>query len=166
MTEPQELRFPPSGGIPNNPVLPVVLMRQAVLGSAADICARMERNGWTGTWVWSVFDYHHYHPDAHEALVVASGEATLLLGGPDGEEVTLRAGDAVILPAGTGHKRLSQSEDFRICGAYPPGQSDYTTLRAEAQAPDAPDQIAAVALPATDPVHGSEGPLLRLWSAG
>ena len=34
-----------------------------------------------GTWTWTVYDFHHYHSTAHEALVVATGEAVLMLGG-------------------------------------------------------------------------------------
>jgi len=152
---------------PNNPTLPVVIHRAVLAGRTSQaVCVAMEANGWGGTWVWTVFDYHHYHPDAHEALTVASGEARLRLGGPgpEGEDVDVAAGDCLILPAGTGHCRLSQSDDFRICGAYPPGQQDFTTRRAGPDAGRDASVIAAVALPETDPIFGRDGPLPRLWA--
>lgn len=161
---PQTLCFGPAPGVPNNPHLPVLIYPDAMSGEADAICRRIERNGWRGIWVWTVFDFHHYHPDAHEVLIVASGEARVLLGGETGTALTLHRGDAVVLPAGTGHKRLSQSPDFRICGAYPPGQTEFRTLRPDDPAPEAAGWIAATPLPAADPVTGGRGPLLDLWA--
>ena len=137
--------FAASATVPNNPLLPVVILRGAFAPAPSDeVIARMAANGWGGAWACTVFDYHHYHPDAHEALAVASG-------------------DCLVLPAGTGHCRLSQSRDFRICGAYPPGQEVFITRQANAQAgADAP-LIAQVPLPQTDPIHGADGPLVRIW---
>lgn len=162
----QTLELPRNGDIPNNPDLPVMLMKGAVdpgIGPSA-IRDLLERNGWGGTWEYTVFDYHHYHPNAHEALVVARGWADLTLGGPGAETLRVEAGDAVVLPAGTGHCRTGASPDFTVCGAYPPGQESYDTLRAgEAWPDDLTDRIAGVALPATDPVHGPDGALMRAW---
>lgn len=39
-----------------------------------------------------------------------------------GFELTMTAGHALVLPAGTGHKKLRFSADFWIIGAYPQGQ--------------------------------------------
>lgn len=156
--------FPPGETIPNNPALPVVVLRQAFAPAPpGEVCAMLERNGWVGTWVSSVFDYHHYHPDAHEALAVAQGTARIQLGGPGGEAFDVRAGDCLVLPAGTGHCRLSQSDDFRICGAYPPGQEGYTISHAGPQAARDAAVVAAVPLPNSDPILGGEGPLPGLW---
>ena len=161
-----ETRLYGPGAVPNNPRLPVMLARGALSGPTHDraIHALYRANGWGGAWTWTVFDYHHYHPNAHEALAVASGEAVLMLGGPEGEEVPVAAGDLLVLPAGTGHRRLSASADFAVCGGYPPGQEDYETLRADEPAEDAATRIAAVGLPETDPFWGRDGPLIRLWS--
>ena len=79
----RELRFAGDGTVPNNPDLPVLLMRGAIApgASAEAVAARLEASGWGGTWVWRVFPYHYYHPNAHEALAVAAGRAELMLGG-------------------------------------------------------------------------------------
>ena len=172
----ETLEFRAHGWVPNSR-LPVMLIRGA-LGRPADdkeVHALYRANGWGGTWTWSVYDFHHYHSTAHEALAVASGEARLMLGGPKGQEVTVRAGDLAVLPAGTGHKRLAASPDFAVCGAYPPGQKAdllregdadrAESDRAESDRAEAEGRIAAVPLPPTDPFYGAEGPLLRLWQA-
>ena len=159
-------RFADDGRVPNNPTLPVVLMRGAFAAgaSANAVRARLEASGWGGTWLWQVFSYHHYHPNAHEALAVVAGEAVLMLGGEEGERVSLTAGDVVVLPAGTGHCQIEASADFEVCGAYPPGQEDFETVRAEGPHGDEVlTRIASVARPATDPAYGAGGPLLDLW---
>ena len=59
------LRFADDGTVPNNPVLPMLLMRGAIAPGASPeaIAVRLEASGWGGTWVWRVFPYHHYHPE-------------------------------------------------------------------------------------------------------
>ncbi|QDL91907.1 cupin domain-containing protein [Paroceanicella profunda] len=161
------LWFGDDGVIPNNPRLPVVLLRAALPADAgaAHVRSIHQRNGWGGNWAYTVFDYHHWHPDAHEVLSVSRGAAELMLGGPQGDRLELRAGDTLVLPAGTGHCRLSASADFEVCGAYPPGQEHYTTRRNRpADRRDGPEQIARVPLPDRDPVFGDAGPLTRAWS--
>lgn len=165
-TQAQRIHFGDGGSVPNNPNLPVVLVRGALTGhSASAIRSQFEAKGWTGTWTYVVFDYHHYHPDAHEALCVASGWADIMLGGPQGETVRLEAGDLVVLPAGTGHCRVASSDDFAICGCYPPGQQNYSVLRAQHGARASHGAtIAKVPLPKTDPVFGPDGPLMEAWT--
>jgi uncharacterized protein YjlB len=159
----EKLRFPAGDSIPNNPTLPALAYRGALSG---DVEQTFLDNGWRGTWHSSVFPFHHFHSTSHEALGVESGHAVLALGGPQGEEVEVSAGDALVLPAGTGHKRVSASDDFQVVGAYPPGQEDYDLLRGDpAELEQAVANIERVELPRTDPVGGDDGPLLAAWGA-
>ncbi|MFL6586412.1 MAG: hypothetical protein ACJ8GV_05950 [Luteimonas sp.] len=67
--------------------------------------------------------------------------------------MTLEAGDALLLPVGTGHRGLNADAAFRAVGAYPRGQ-DWDLERA---APDAATRARIHGLPAPpcDPVDGA-----------
>lgn len=171
------LLLPPSEGWPNNPRLPVLIYRGAMAtfsrtsGSpgnldTAAVARHLEGNRWGGIWENGVFSYHHLHSNAHEIIVVCEGQATLQLGGPEGPLVRVQAGDAVILPSGTGHRNAGSSPDFRVVGAYPVGQEDFDLLRgiASGEWEATRQRIAAVPLPEADPIHGAAGPLLKHWS--
>lgn len=153
--------------VPNNPRLPVLIYRQ-VFTPGEEAVALAQRlftdNGWPAQWVDGVFDYHHYHATAHEVLAFTQGEAQLMLGGPEGELVTVRGGDVVLLPAGTGHCNKGSSADFTVVGAYPPGQQADMCRAAASEEQLA--QIETVPFPDSDPVYGAEGPLAREWVRG
>ncbi|TBL74675.1 cupin domain-containing protein [Paenibacillus thalictri] len=110
-----------------------------------------------------VFGYHHYHSNCHEVLGIMYGSATLHIGGDSGQEVKVHAGDVIVLPAGTGHKRLNASADFQVVGAYPGGMSyDLKTGRPD-ERPHALCDIQKVPFPDLDPVYGTHGPLVDEW---
>lgn len=157
-SQPQTLILQPGETMPNSR-LPVLIYRGALPDGHFD--ALFQANGWRGIWHNGVYDFDHYHSNAHEALGVARGRAVLQLGGETGERVEIAAGDAIVLPAGTGHRRLDRSEDFLVVGAYPSGQEHYDICRT--RSPEAELRISKVRLPDSDPVRGQDGPLARLW---
>ena len=160
-------RFADDGIVPNNPALPLVVYRGALAegGDRAAACERLfAEHGWPDVWRNGIYAHHHYHSTAHEVLGIAAGNARVRLGGEGGQSVDLRAGDVVVIPAGVAHKRESASADLLVIGAYPRGQSP-DLCRAEAAAHDRSlGHIAAVPLPAADPVTGRADPLLDCWT--
>lgn len=159
--------FQSGAGIPNNPDLPALILMGALDGPLrpAGVEALLRANGWRGTWTWSIFRFHHYHPNAFETLVVARGSGRVMLGGPSGETFQVVAGDVLALPPGTGHCLVNASPDFTVVGSYPPGQEDYETLRADDEAGESViERIRGVKRPVTDPIFGASGPILEAWS--
>ncbi|GAB3203767.1 uncharacterized protein YjlB [Pontibacter aydingkolensis] len=158
----------PGRHIPNNQTLPVLYYQQVYTDShnlTSEFKKSFAKNNWTGTWVNGVFDYHHYHSKSHEVLGVAGGSAELILGGPDGTVFEVKAGDMVVLPAGTGHCLQSASPDFKVVGAYPNGQENYDICTEDDDIKAKQKNIQQVPLPTTDPVAGEHGLLTEYWKA-
>ncbi|HWV23226.1 MAG TPA: hypothetical protein VNZ58_03475 [Thermomicrobiales bacterium] len=156
------------GTFPGN-ALPVVLYRQAIapdrrVDPAQALIDRFEANGWDNAWRNGIFDFRHYHATTHEVLGCARGSVRVELGGPQGRELELHAGDIVVLPAGTAHMNLGHSDHYVIVGAYPPGQSADMRYGKNGERPQADREIGKVPRPRTDPVYGESGPLLDAWS--
>ena len=148
---------PPGEKIPNHPRFPVLIYRdvEAIDGAAA-ARALFAEHGWGGSWVNGVFDFHHFHSTSHEALAVVAGTATIELGGPQGRAFEVAAGDVLVLPAGTGHRRATARDGFTVVGAYPAGQENYDLLRGDdpAEVEAARRRIEALPAPPEDPVGG------------
>jgi uncharacterized protein YjlB len=166
------IKFQGDGQTPNNERFSFIHYKSPVkLDADYDPAAIFEElfasNGWGESWRDGVYDFLHYHTHTHEVLGIAQGSVKVQFGGRKGEIIALQTGDVVVLPAGTGHIRLSKSSDLLVIGAYPaargggrynelrPQDIDYETARRE---------IARVGIPAKDPVYGKDGGLRAIWN--
>ena len=164
----QTFLFRDDGCVPNHPRWPLVLYPQAArLDSRRDPAALFEAlfaaNGWGSSWRNGIYDFTHYHSQIHEVLGIARGSAEVQFGGDYGRAVRVTAGDVAILPAGTGHRRLSATRDLLVVGAYPPS-GRYDLCRRPEDRQRALAAIPEVPRPRSDPVYGPEGPLLAAWT--
>src|SRR5215211_6574606 len=128
MKTPRKIYFGKGSDVPNSR-LPVLLFRSVLAlkasGKGRSFRQVFKRNGWAGVWTDTVYDYTHFHSNAHEVLGIAEGRVTVKLGGEDGRIFRLKPGDMLVLPAGIGHRRLGRDEGLKVIGAYPPGQAHF-----------------------------------------
>ena len=68
-------RLEDDGTIPNNPELPLLIYRQAVVLPEDDPATVFEAlftaNGWPSAWRNGIHPFHHFHSTAHEALGIS-----------------------------------------------------------------------------------------------
>lgn len=166
--KPHTFRFADDGETPNNPYFPLVLYRSPVhldphYDPAAIFEALFAQNAWEDSWRNGIFDFLHFHTHTHEVLGIACGAVRVQFGGKSGNILELRAGDVAVLPAGTGHRRISCSKELLVVGAYPHGGRYDQPKPGEVDHKRAILSIAEVQTPTADPVYGRNGPLNRLW---
>lgn len=163
MSAPETHVFVDDGTMPNSR-LPLLIYRAALPADAAAIERVFSEHDWPPAWRDGVFPWHHFHPETHEALGVAAGQAKVLFGGPGGREIELAAGDVAVVPAGVGHCGVSASDDLVIVGAYPAGATRRAASRGDpARHCALRAAVAAVAIPIADPVQGAAGALCDIW---
>ena len=163
--------FADDGQTPNNPQLPMIVYPAAVdlsrhLDPAVPFEQLFARHGWSDGWRNGIYSFLHFHTTAHEVLGIAGGEARVQFGGANGQILTVAAGDVVVLPAGTGHRKIESSPDLLVVGAYPANIPVDQKRAGEADLGAARSAIRRVPIPPMDPVHGTAGPLVQLWTAG
>jgi uncharacterized protein YjlB len=167
MAEPLLEKFEPDGGIPNSP-LPLALWKARLPQAGRDgqaARALFEQNGWTGTWVYTVYPFWHFHTLGHEVLACVGGAARIGFGGDGGIVADVAVGDVCVIPAGVGHRRFSGSDDFQMAGGYPPGQQGNIVRPGEIGVDEARRLIAKLPLTDTDPISGKADGVVALWSA-
>lgn len=162
----ERYNLPTDALMPNNQDLPVLIYRDVAPWDhlAALLEGTFAANGWGGIWRGGIYDYHHFHSNAHEVLGVASGHATLRLGGPTGIVLSFVTGDCLILPAGTGHCCINASPDFQVIGAYPQGQEDYDIQRSWQDKPGIRAVVRDVPIPGNNPLKGLIDEADTLWN--
>lgn len=120
-------------------------------------------NKWSNSWKNGIYDYHHYHGNTHECIGVASGSATVILGGPGGKRLKLSQGDLLILPGGMAHKCISFSSNFLCVGAYPGGKDYDINTGSPEEYKKALTSLRSLSIPRYDPVYGKENVLKEYW---
>jgi uncharacterized protein YjlB len=141
----QRVFVPPDGTFPNNGRWPLLLYRSVYdAASDGDGAALLRANGWTDPWAWGVFDFHHYHTTAWEALLCVRGEADIQFGGPTGPVLTPTAGDLVLVPPGVAHRQGRSTDGFLLLGAYPDHSGCRTPEADTVKGPATVRQLAAV----------------------
>lgn len=162
----ESLKIPTMFPFPNNNRYPLLIYRSAADPGQVQpewFEKTFAANKWGRSWRNGVYSFHHYHSNAHEVLGCYSGTAELCFGGPDGTVTAMTAGDAVVIPAGVAHCLVHSSPTFHVVGAYPAGSSPDILEGRELEYEEALEFSAAVAVPETDPISGTEGQLIELW---
>lgn len=127
VVEPETYFLQPNEFCPNS-ALPVLIYRDCLPLPLSEARAKefLEQHAWKQGGTWGHIPTRHYHPNTHECYGVFQGESTILVGcgklddaSVGGREIDVRAGDVIVLPAGTGHCNLQSTNDYRYIGVYP-----------------------------------------------
>lgn len=151
---------------PNNPIFPLLIYKNVlniVNQSEEVIQAFLKKNSWDRSWVNSIYDFHHYHSNTHEALVIFAGTCTVQIGGNNGHSYDIAKGDVIIFPAGVSHKKIHSSSNFKTIGAYPFNIQYDMKYGKKEEYEQAKENIKKVGLPVTDPIFGKAGILFDYW---
>jgi hypothetical protein len=93
MKSPRRIFFEKASDVPNSK-LPVLVFRGALSLTTPAKARRFReaftRNGWAGIWTDTIYDYTHFHSNAHEVLGIAEGKVTIILGGAEGRRFRLK----------------------------------------------------------------------------
>ena len=134
------------------------------MGDRAVACEAMfARNDWPHSWRNGIHPYHHYHTTAHEVL--GSRAAAPACGSAAGRPNCRAARRRCRRDPGRGRAQArGASGDLLVIGSYPRGQNPDMCHAKPDRHDRAAANIAAVPLPATDPVTGTATPLLDHWT--
>jgi uncharacterized protein YjlB len=116
-------------------------------------------------WRYTMYSTTHFHSTTHEVLCVSRGSATLLFGGEGNEgavEVKVEKGDAIVVPAGVGHRLLREEEggEFEMVGSYPKDAGKWDMCYGRDGEEERVGEIEKLKWFERDPVYGDEGPVL------
>lgn len=151
---------------PGNAELPLLIYKHSISqisGSAQNIQTLLQNNHWGSSWIDCIYDFHHYHSNTHETLVILSGTCMVQFGGDKGITYIVEPGDVVIIPAGVAHKSIEMRDEFQCIGAYPYDigyDMNYGTAK---EYEKAVTSVPLVALPQKDPMFGEQGLLFEYW---
>ena len=157
--------FEGNGRVPNSR-LPLLIYRNAVRGTPREVESKLRKNTWSPLWHahHGMWPRHHFHSEAHEFICVTQGIHTGKFGGHNGISAQLNAGDAVIIPAGVGHRGLQISDDLNLTGGFHEGfcMVDFRICYPEEYV-EMCRISREVPILEHDPFFGLNGPLARIW---
>ncbi|OJI97479.1 hypothetical protein ASPVEDRAFT_49477 [Aspergillus versicolor CBS 583.65] len=182
--QPEQYTLPSTAHVPNSP-MPVLVYRNVLpMPRTMEVTQEfIESHGWSRQGiVWPAIYTRHFHPNVHECYAILSGHSEVLMGvgkldnanghkpeDHDSEEIglflTLREGDVIVHPAGTGHAKISDERDYRYLSFFPSGSPRWVSCNGDTEL-DRDDPLAeTMAVPTPpDPVLGNYGHLNALWS--
>ncbi|KAI0019866.1 RmlC-like cupin domain-containing protein [Xylariomycetidae sp. FL0641] len=117
-------------------------------------------------WRFTMYSTTHFHSTSHEVLCISNGGARLCFGGeenPGRVEPVAEKGDAIVVPAGVGHRLLEDMTPgggFQMVGSYPKGfnwDMCYGKKGEEAKV----KAIEKLGWFKRDPIYGDQGPTLE-----
>ena len=97
-------------------------------------------------------------------LGLARGEARVQFGGLEGRTLSVPAGDVIVLPADTGHCRISPNDDLLVLGAFPVTYDE--PKLGEISHELVLRRMATVRRPELDPIYGRGGAAERSSGEG
>ncbi|KAL4880864.1 RmlC-like cupin domain-containing protein [Aspergillus karnatakaensis] len=157
--------------IPNTSIQskPLLIYHQAFDASADELSKHLEEIGEVcPSWVYTMYSQTHFHSTSHEVLGVVSGSARLCFGGednPERVEPEVSKGDLIIVPAGVGHRLLSETDKaqglFKMVGAYPRDKS-WDMCYGRPGEEESCQAIESLDWFQEDPLYGKDGPALRV----
>jgi len=152
----------PNTSIQNKPLL---IYHTAFKGSASDIETHLNSVGVVvPQWRYTMYSQTHFHSTTHEVLSVFSGSAKLCFGGeenPERVEADVEKGDIIVVPAGVGHRLLTDNGDFEMVGSYPKGDN-WDMCYGKPTEDDKVKAIENIPWFSKDPIYGDAGPSLSL----
>ncbi len=152
-------------GVFPNSAFPVLVYSGAFANLKPEqIEKKLDDRGWCNSWRNGILDCDHYHSNTHEVLAIYEGQVTVLLGGMrTGRQITVGAGDVLLIPAGVAHNNRGASDSFKCIGAYPNGAVYNMNFGNAGERPEADQQIRVVPFPHNDPVSGDPDLLKKFW---
>ncbi|OAX82122.1 hypothetical protein ACJ72_03526 [Emergomyces africanus] len=172
-TQSERFYLQPTTYSPNSP-LPVLLYRNVLPRphSASTTIEFLERNKkWEKRGIFGHHPTPHFHPNTHECYGIFQGSSTLRIGRgkydshSSGILVPVTAGDVIVIPAGITHSCVESFDDYHYVGVYPKNAPHWRNEFGKCPIDLAAmrKMTAAVGMPETDPVYGTEGPLMYFW---
>lgn len=167
-TIPLKYFFNDDGIFPNN-LLPVTIYRKVLDIPMSDYLLYLyfklifNEHGWSNHRRSGIYNFHHYHSNAHKVIGVCKGKATLLFGGSNGHCVNISKGDVVVIPAGVALKNMGKENCIDCIMGFFEGKVYDINYGKIGERPVTDMNIASLSIPDTDPLFGKAAGIASLW---